>query len=80
MLSVIIWSMPASILPADPVEALEQIASVFALSAMKQQLLAVAAKHGINVKRIQASKDSIGLHRPDLRISPRWRCGVVLIG
>ena len=44
-------------LPVDPVEALEQLASVFALSAIRQQLFAVAAKHGIAVHENAKAKD-----------------------
>jgi hypothetical protein len=45
-------------LPTNSAEAVEQLASVFALSAIRQQLFALAAKHGIPVQMNAQSKDN----------------------
>jgi methyl-accepting chemotaxis protein len=44
-------------LPTDSTEAVEQLASVFALSAIRQQLFTLAAKHGIPVQTDAQVKD-----------------------
>lgn len=49
-------------LPTDPGAAVEQLASVFALSAVRQQLFALAAEHGITIHSSGDNSDRQALH------------------